>query len=98
MRKTGYVYMLASKRHGTFYVGVTSDLAGRVWEHKNDLLPGFTRRYGVKSLVWYAIYDDIQFAIDEEKRIKKWPRAWKIKLIEKDNPDWRDLYDEACLL
>ncbi len=96
--KSGYAYIPASKPHGTLYVGVTSDLAGRIWEHKEGILPGFTRQYDVKMLVWYSQFDDIEYAIDEEKRIKKWRRAWKIQLIEKDNPDWLDLYEEACLL
>jgi len=96
--KPGYVYILASKRDGTLYVGVTSDLAGHIWGHKNDVLPGFTRRYGIKMLVWYASFDGISHAIDEEKRIKRWRRAWKIQLIKKDNPDWRDLYEDLSLI
>ena len=98
MTKPGYVYILASKKDGVLYVGVTSDLAGRIWEHRNDAVPGFTRRYGVKTLVWYDYFDRIGDAIDEEKRIKRWRRAWKIQLIEERNPDWRDLYDEVSLL
>ena len=98
MTKAGYVYILASKKDGVLYVGVTSDLAGRIWEHKNDAAPGFTKRYGVKTLVWYDHFDRIADAIDEEKRIKRWRREWKIQLIEERNPDWRDLYDEVSLM
>lgn len=94
MPKRGYVYLMASQRNGTLYVGVTSDLVRRVWEHKNDLQEGFTKRYGVHRLVYYEAYDDIRDAIVREKRIKKWNRAWKIELIEDVNPTWRDLYDE----
>jgi putative endonuclease len=88
-----YVYILASQRNGTLYVGVTSDLAGRTWEHKNDLVEGFTKKYGVHILVWYELHDDIHAAIAREKRLKKWNRAWKLKLIEKENSGWNDLYD-----
>ena len=93
--KGGYVYILASKRNGTLYIGVTSDLLRRVWQHKNDEVPGFTSRHGVKLLVWYARYDDIRDAIACEKAMKKWRRAWKINLIEETNRDWEDLYPEA---
>lgn len=92
--KTGYVYILASKRNGTLYIGVTSDLKGRVWEHKNDLVEGFTKRYGVHMLVYYEVADDIRGAIVREKQLKKWNREWKLRLIEDFNPTWRDLYDE----
>ncbi|HXV47493.1 MAG TPA: GIY-YIG nuclease family protein [Candidatus Binatia bacterium] len=88
------VYMLASKRNGTLYVGVTSDLVRRVWQHKNDLVEGFTKRYGVHRLVWYEMCDAMDTAIAREKAIKEWKRAWKIRLIEKCNPEWRDIYDE----
>ena len=88
-----YVYILASQRNGTLYVGVTSDLVGRIWEHKNDLVEGFTKKYGIHILVWYELHDDIQAAITREKRLKKWNRAWKLKLIEKENSGWNDLYD-----
>jgi putative endonuclease len=87
-----WVYMLASSKHGTLYLGVTNDLIRRVYEHKNKLLPGFTARYGVDHLVWYECYDDPATAIAREKEIKKWRRGWKIELIEQDNPDWLDLY------
>jgi putative endonuclease len=86
--------MLASRWNGTLYVGVTSDLIKRVWEHKNDVVPGFTRRYHVHDLVWFEQHATMDTAIAREKAIKEWKRAWKIGLIEKDNPKWRDLYHE----
>ena len=88
------VYILASKRNGTLYVGVTSDLIQRVWQHKNDLVDGFTKRYGVHNLVWYETCADMIAAIAREKAIKEWQRAWKIRLIQEANPEWKDLYDE----
>ena len=87
-----YVYLLASGRHGTLYLGVTNDLIRRVYQHKNKLLGGFSARYGVDRLVWFECYDDPVSAITREKEIKKWRRDWKIRLIEENNPDWRDLY------
>ncbi len=87
------VYMLASRRHGTLYVGVTSNLLKRVWEHKEDLVPGFTRRYGVHTLVWFEMHETMGAAIAREKAVKEWKRRWKVELIEKDNPEWRDLYE-----
>jgi len=87
------VYLLASQRNGTLYVGVTSDLTQRVWQHKNDLVQGFTRRYGVHRLVCYELYDTMETAIAREKAIKEWKRAWKIRLIEDFNPEWADLYE-----
>jgi putative endonuclease len=81
------VYVLASKRNGTLYIGVTSNLLQRLWQHKNDLVEGFTKRYGVHSLVWYEVHEDMPSAIAREKAIKEWKRAWKIKLIEKSNPE-----------
>ncbi len=92
--KPGYVYILASKRNGTLYTGVTSDLIKRIYEHKNDLIHGFTKKHGVHTLVWFEVHDDIREAIKREKQIKYWRRAWKLELIEKTNPDWRELYDE----
>ncbi|MFL9826314.1 GIY-YIG nuclease family protein [Rhodoplanes sp. SY1] len=89
-----YVYLLASRKQGTLYVGVTRDLVRRTWQHKFHDIPGFTHRYGVDRLVWFEIYDDPVAAITREKEIKKWRRAWKVALIEKDNPDWKDLYPE----
>ena len=85
--------MLASKKNGTLYIGVTSDLMKRVWEHKNDLVEGFTKEYGVHRLVYFEMLEDMASAIQREKELKKWNRDWKIQLIEKDNPEWRDLYD-----
>jgi putative endonuclease len=88
-----YVYLLASGKHGTLYMGVTRDLTRRVYQHKTKVTPGFTSRYGVKNLVWFEIYDDPTSAIMREKEIKKWRRDWKIALIEEDNPHWTDLYN-----
>ena len=87
-----YVYLLASGRHGTLYLGVTNYLIRRVYQHKNKLLGGFTARYGIARLVWFECYDDPVSAIGREKEIKKWRRDWKIRLIEETNPDWCDLY------
>ena len=92
MSKQPCVYILASDRNGTLYVGVTSDLTKRVWEHKNDLVPGFTKRYGVHDLVWYELHDSMESAISREKAIKEWKRQWKLELIECENPEWKDLY------
>jgi putative endonuclease len=89
-----YIYILASKRNGTLYVGVTSDLVKRVYEHKNNLVEGFTKKYYVHKLVYYEVTDNVNSAIVREKQIKKWKRSWKIELIERMNPDWRDLYFE----
>jgi len=90
--KQYYVYMIASRRNGTIYTGVTNDILGRTWQHKNDLVEGFTKKYGVHRLVWFEMHEDINVAIAREKQIKGWNRAWKIRLIEKDNPNWSDLY------
>ena len=90
---TGWVYLMASKRNGTLYAGVTSDLPGRVWEHKNDVHEGFTKRYGCKTLVWFETHPNIVLAIKREKQIKEYRRQWKINLIENLNPDWNDLTD-----
>ena len=92
--KTYYVYIMASKKNGTLYIGVTNDLIRRVWEHKNDVVEGFTKKYGVHHLVWYQDTNDIDAAIQREKQIKKWNREWKINLIQKENPEWLDLYEE----
>ena len=93
----GYTYLLASKKGGTLYCGVTSDLPRRVWEHREEVTGGFTTRYGVKRLVWYEEFPWIIDAIKREKAIKHWPRAWKIALIEENNPDWRDLYSHLLM-
>ena len=87
-----FVYLMASARNGTLYVGVTSNLAGRVGEHRDELFDGFTKKYGVHKLVWFEEFGDIHEAILREKRIKKWHRAWKLELIEKVNPEWEDLF------
>ena len=88
------VYILASRRNGTLYVGVTSDVVQRVWQHKHDQAEGFTKKYGVHTLVWCELHATMESAISREKAIKGWQRAWKIRLIESTNPQWRDLYSE----
>ena len=93
MDKQPAVYILASKRNGTLYIGVTSDLVKRIWEHKEKQVEGFAKRYGVHRLVWYELHDSMESAILREKSLKKWKRGWKLDLIEKDNPDWEDLYN-----
>jgi len=93
---TYYVYILASKKNGTLYIGVTDNLTRRAYEHKNDLVEGFTKKYGVLKLVYYEQTNDIHSAIQREKELKKWNRQWKINLIEKFNPNWKDLYDELA--
>lgn len=92
--KQYYVYILASKKNGTLYIGVTNDLIRRLYEHKNNVIGGFTKKYNVHNLVYCEEYDDINEAIIREKRIKKWKRNWKIDLIKKFNPEWKDLYSE----
>ena len=94
MEKQGYVYILASGRNATLYIGVTSDLVKRIYQHRTGTTPGFTSRYDVTRLVHYEIFGDMDRAIAREKTLKKWRRAWKLKLIERENPDWRDLYPE----
>jgi putative endonuclease len=89
-----YVYILASRRNGTLYVGVTNDLVKRVHEHKADFVQGFTKRYGVHSLVYYESTSDVASAIQREKQIKKWNRAWKLRMIERQNPNWDDFYND----
>ena len=88
------VYILASDRNGTLYTGVTSNLAKRIWEHKNETTEGFTKKYSVHMLVWFEQHETMESAISREKAIKKWERAWKLELIEKSNPEWQDLYPE----
>jgi len=88
-----FVYILASKRNGTLYIGVTNNLLKRVHQHRNDVSEGFTRKYSVHKLVYFEIYKDIRDAITREKRMKKWKRQWKLELIEKSNPEWNDLFD-----
>ena len=95
---TGWVYIMASKRNGTLYIGVTNNLQRRVFEHKNALIPGFTKRYSVHRLVWYEAYPTVPLAIQREKHMKKWQRDWKIRAIEERNPDWSDLYGSLVML
>ncbi len=99
MRRRGLiaVYIMASRRNGTLYIGVTSNLAKRAYEHREGLVPGFTERYRCKLLVWYEIHDRIETAITREKNLKRWYRAWKLALIERANPTWRDLYETDTL-
>ena len=92
MPKRPAVHLLASSKNGTLYVGVTSDLVRRVWQHREHLAEGFTARYGVTRLVWYEQHETMESAIIREKRIKKWNRAWKVRLIEQHNPDWQDIW------
>ena len=93
MAKQFYVYILASQRNGTLYTGVTSNLIQRIWRHKQRLVDGFTKKYRVKSLIHYEVHDTAESAITREKQIKKWKREWKLRLIEENNPDWKDLYE-----
>ena len=95
MERLPCVYLLASKRNGTLYTGVTSNLVKRIWDHRHLTTDGFTNKYGVNSLVWYEVHETMESAICREKAIKNWKRAWKIKVIEKSNPQWRDLYDDV---
>lgn len=92
MERQPCVYILASQRNGTLYIGITSDLTTRIWQHKNDLVEGFTRKHQVHTLVWFEQHQTMESAIQREKAQKKWKRAWKLELIEKNNPDWQDLY------
>lgn len=91
-----YVYLLASKIGGTLYVGVTNDLVRRVYEHKVGSVEGFTKKYAITRLVYFEVHSDVESAIQREKQIKKWNRAWKVKLIEEKNPNWDDLYNSIC--
>ena len=96
MQKQFYVYILASQRNGTLYTGMTSDLVKRVWQHRNGEVEGFTKQYGVKRLVYYEIHQSAESAISREKQIKKWRRIWKLRIVEKKNPYWNDLYDQIA--
>ncbi len=93
MEKGGYVYIMASRRNGTIYTGVSSNLPVRVAQHKDGTLGGFTKKYGCKVLVWFERHEDIEAAIVREKRVKEWQRLWKLRLIEELNPEWNDLFD-----
>jgi putative endonuclease len=95
--KQFYVYILATNNNGTFYVGVTSDLVQRMWQHKNEIVEGFTKKYDIKMLVYYEIFGDAENAIKREKRLKKWSRISKMKAIEEMNPEWNDLYESLCI-
>ncbi|MGD8641577.1 MAG: GIY-YIG nuclease family protein [Gammaproteobacteria bacterium] len=94
MERQPCVYLLASKRNGTLYAGVTSNLVKRVWEHKNSVVKGFTNKYKVHTLVWYEVHETMESAIRREKAIKNWKRAWKLNVIEEMNPQWQDLYED----
>ena len=96
MGKSSYVYILASRPYGTLYIGVTSDLVLRIWQHRTDVIAGFTKQYNVKQLVWYEPHTDILEAITREKQLKRWNRDWKINLIQSANPAWHDLYPRIC--
>ena len=96
MDKPSYVYMLASRPYGTLYIGVTSDLIKRVWQHKEAAVRSFTKTHDIKHLVWYEIHTDISAAITREKQLKRWNRDWKINLIQSSNATWRDLYADIC--
>ena len=89
-----FVYILASRRNGTLYIGMTDDLIRRTWEHRTGVVPGFTKKYGVKVLVWYEVHDSRETAFQRERQIKKWNRTWKLEMIERFNSNWRDLADE----
>ncbi len=91
-----YVYLLASKKYGTLYIGVTNDIVRRIHEHKSKVVAGFSKRYSVDRLVWFEIYDDPVTAIEREKEMKKWRREWKVRLIEEQNPEWIDLYPQIA--
>ena len=94
MELNSFVYILASKRNGTLYIGVTGNLVKRIWEHKQNFVEGFTSKYGVHTLVYFEMHNDMAEAIRREKQLKKWKRSWKIELIEKSNPVWRDLWED----
>ncbi|WP_343520372.1 GIY-YIG nuclease family protein [Sphingomonas sp.] len=96
MEKQGFVYIMASRRNGTIYIGVTSDLPKRVWEHRNGVVEGFTKRYGCKLLVWYQAFDSLDAARHRELQMKEWKRAWKLREIEGLNPEWNDLFDSLA--
>ena len=97
MAKQFFVYIMASRRNGTLYIGVTSNLVRRVWHHKQSVVEGFTSKYGIKMLVYFEPHESAESAITREKQLKKWERAWKIRLIEQSNPEWRDLYSAISI-
>ena len=92
-----YVYIIASRRDGAIYIGVTNNLVRRAYEHRIKAVPGFTSKYNITQLVWFEVYDDPVSAITREKELKKWKRTWKIQLIEAENPEWKDLYESICI-
>ena len=94
LMKFSWVYITTNKRNGTLYTGVTSDLVDRIWKHKHDWFPGFSRKYGCNRLVWFETHNDIHAAMRREKQIKRWRRTWKLRLIEEQNPNWTDLYED----
>lgn len=94
--KKGYVYIITNKPDGTLYIGVTSDLPKRIWEHKNKAVEGFSKKYNLDKLVWYEVFDNVENAIMKEKQMKEWQREWKINRIHEMNPNWNDLYEEIC--
>ncbi len=96
MEKQPAIYMLTNRRDGVLYIGVTSNLLKRIWEHKNNIVDGFSKRYNAHKLVWYELHPTMDSAIVREKRLKNWKREWKISLIEQTNPQWNDLYDGIC--
>lgn len=96
MKQHFYIYILSSLHNRVLYIGLTSDLQKRIWEHKNKIIKGFTQKYNVDRLVYYEVYDDAENAIKRERNMKEWKREWKIELIEKKNPEWKDLYDQIC--
>ncbi len=97
MKENFYVYIMASQRRGTLYIGVTSNLPKRIYEHKNGMAEGFTKKYGAKRLVYYEVARDAETALSRERQMKKWNRAWKFRLIEEQNPEWKDLYDDLTI-
>ena len=94
MKEHFYIYILASKRNGTLYIGLTSNLQKRIFENKQEVVEGFTKKYGVKTLVYYEVFDDFENAVKKEKAMKAWKRKWKLELIEQKNKDWQDLYQD----
>ncbi|UAB77443.1 GIY-YIG nuclease family protein [Erythrobacter sp. SCSIO 43205] len=96
MEQGGFVYIMASRRNGTIYIGVTSDLPKRVWEHREERIEGFTKKYGCKTLVWFEPHDTIKAAITRERQMKEWKRSWKLRVIEEKNPNWDDLFELVC--
>lgn len=92
MRPPSYVYVVTNRKQGTLYVGATTDLLARIWQHKSGVVDGFTKKYGLDRLVYFEAFEDIQMAVQRERQIKKWKRAWKIGIIEEKNPEWHDLY------